>query len=76
MRGLKRKIRKEYDAQDIAPPLYLAQQVEKLEKEIVALEAGGSTEDVDEAAKLEQERTRIKKEYEELKAKAKKRLDL
>ena len=76
LRGLKRKIRKEYDAQDIAPPLYLEQQVEKLEKEIAALEAGGSAEDVGEAAKLEQERKRIKKEYEELKAKAKKRLDL
>ncbi len=76
LRGLKRKIRKEYDAQNIAPPLYLEQQVEKLEKEIAALEAGGSTEDMDEAEKLEQERSRIKKEYEELKAKAKKRLNL
>jgi hypothetical protein len=76
LRGLNRKIRKEYTAQNIQPPLYLKEKKEKLEKEIAALEAGGSTEDMDEAEKLEQERSRIKKEYEELKAKVKKRLNL
>jgi hypothetical protein len=76
LRKLLRKIRNEYDSQNIEAPLYLRDQVENLEKEIAALEAGGSTEDVDEAAKLEDEKKRIQKEFEDLKAKVKKRMNL
>jgi tetratricopeptide (TPR) repeat protein len=76
LRKVLRKIRDEYDSQNIEAPLYLRDQVENLEKEIAALEAGGSTEDVDEAAKLEDEKQRIQKEFEDLKAKAQKRLNL
>ena len=76
LRKLLRKIRNEYDSQNIEAPLYLREQVENLKKEIAALEAGGSTEDVDEAAKLEDEKKRIQKEFEDLKAKVKKRMNL
>ncbi|MCP5102100.1 MAG: tetratricopeptide repeat protein, partial [bacterium] len=61
LRKLKRKIRKEYEAMDMAPPPYLQDQVKKLEREIAALEAGGSADDTDEAAKLETERKKIEK---------------
>jgi hypothetical protein len=76
LRILKRKIRKEYEAMNMAPPPYLEAQVEKLEKEIAALKAGGSPDDSAEVDKLEAERTRIKKELESLKAQVKKRLNL
>lgn len=76
LRALKRKIRKEYEAMDMAPPPYLEQQVEKLEKEIAALEAGGSPDDSAAVDKLEAERAKIKKELEDLKAQVKKRLNL
>lgn len=76
LRDLKRKIRKEYEAMDMAPPPYLEQQVEKLEKEIDGLKSGVSANTSDAASKLEQERQRILKEFEDLKAKAKKTLGL
>jgi len=76
LRKILRKIRNEYDSQNIEAPLYLREQAENLEKEIKTLEAGVSTEDVDEAAKLEDEKQRIQKEFEDLKAKVKKRLNL
>jgi hypothetical protein len=76
LRALKRKIRKEYEAMDMAPPPYMEAQVEKLEKDIAALEAGGSPDDSAAVDKLEAERAKIKKELEDLKAQVRKRLNL
>ncbi len=74
LRKLQRKIRKEYEAMDMAPPPYMEEQVEKLEKEIEALESGVSADTSDKAAKLSEERARIVKEFESLKSAAKKRV--
>lgn len=76
LRKLQRDIRKKYTAMDMAPPPYMEEQVKKLEKEIVALESGVSAGTSDKAAKLSEERARIVKEFETLKAASKKRLGL
>jgi len=74
LRKLQRTIRKDYEAMDMAPPPYMQQQVEKLEKDIQALNSGVSADTSDKAGKLSEERSRILKEFEDLKAAAKKRL--
>ncbi len=74
LRALKRRLRREY--QDYAPPPYEEEKVKKLEDQIARLEAGVSAETDEEGAKLEEERNRIKKEYDALLTKAKKRLNL
>lgn len=71
-----RKIRKEYEAINIPPPLYLEEQVKKLQQEIAALQSGMSADDSAEIAKLNELKKKIKIELETLKADVKKELNL
>ena len=73
LRKVQREIRKE-EALGVAAPPYKMEKAEKLEKEIAALESGVSADTSDKAGKLSEERARIVKEFEDLKAAAKKRL--
>jgi len=76
LRKHKRRLYREYDAQDLEAPSYERDKTRKLQQKIRALESGVSPQSTDAGAKLEEERKRIKKELDELKAKAKKRLGL
>ena len=73
---LLRRIRKEYEAIDIPPPLYLEEEVKKLEHEIAAFQSGISTDDSAEIVKLNELKKKIKIELETLKANVKKELNL
>jgi len=76
IRQIERRLRKEYG--DLEPPDFEVQKVTKLEQQIAKLKAGGSSSGGDDAEgiKLEQEKQRIEKEYNDLLAQAKKRLGL
>jgi len=71
---LERKVRKEYS--DFEPPQYLKDQIEKLKKEIVSLEQGGSVQTNTAADELEAEKKKIETELDTLLARAKTRLGL
>lgn len=74
LRNENRRLRREY--QDILPPQYEQNKIKKLEETIARLEAGESADTSDEGDRLEQEKKRIQKEYDQLLAAAKKRLNL
>lgn len=76
LKTLLRKIWKEYEAIDIAPPPYLEEQVKKLQQEIAAFQSGVSADDSAEIAKLDELKKKIKIELETLKADVKKELNL
>jgi hypothetical protein len=71
-----RKIRDEYEAINIPPPLFLEEEVKKLRQDIAALQSGMSADDSAEIAKLDELKKKIRKELETLKAKVKKELNL
>lgn len=83
IRQLKRKIRlaerkldRNYTRQDLAPPQYEVDKIDKMKKELRALESGAPAGAVDLGAKLEEEKKKIQAELKDLLARAKKRLGL
>jgi len=76
LRILLRKIRDEYEAINIPPPLYLEEEVKKLRQEIAALQSGISADDSAEIAKLDELKKKIKTEVGTLKTDVKKTLNL
>lgn len=76
LRKHKRRLQREYEMQDLDPPAFEKSKTRKLEQQLAALESGVSEQSTDEGAKLEEERKRIRKELDDLKAKAKNRLGL
>ncbi|MGE5341615.1 MAG: tetratricopeptide repeat protein [Candidatus Omnitrophota bacterium] len=81
IRKEERRIRKEYESQDIEPPAYEKQKIEKLRKQITALQSGAPasgapSKSQEEAKKLEDDLNKVKKEVDDLLAKAKKRLGM
>jgi hypothetical protein len=76
LRKLKREHYKKYEAIGMAPPPHEEAKVKKLEDEIAALKSGMSASDAGEANKLMEEKAKIQKELQALKAKVKKELGL
>lgn len=74
LRKLQRQIQREYEMQGYQAPQWLTDKVTQTQKEIAALQAGGSTSDLDAAKKLQDLRKTIEKELEALKTKVKKTL--
>lgn len=80
LRKEQRRLRKEYESQDIEAPQYELDKIKKLEKKIEALKSGASSSSAapknDESKKLEEELKRVNQEFEDLVAKAKKRMGM
>jgi len=76
IRQIERRLRKEYG--DLEPPDFETEKLTKLEKQVAKLKSGGSSSPGNDAEgiKLEQEKQRIEKEFNDLLAQAKKRLGL
>jgi tetratricopeptide (TPR) repeat protein len=76
IRKQERHIYRTYTSQDLAAPQYEQDKLNKLKRDLRALESGATPGATDEGAKLEEERKRIKKELADKLAAAKKRLGL
>jgi tetratricopeptide (TPR) repeat protein len=72
----KRKIEREYERNDMAAPQYEHDKTAQMEKKLAALESGAPAGGDDAGAKLQEERSKIKKDLSSKLAEAKKRLGL
>jgi len=63
IRRYERRLRKEYYRDDLEPPAYEMEGLEKLKKKLRALQSGMTSQQSDEGEKLKQEEKRINKEF-------------
>jgi len=63
IRRYKRRLRKEYYRDNLEPPAYELEGLEKLEKKLKALQSGMTSQQSDEGEKLKKEKTKIEKEF-------------